>query len=245
MKIKATTMALLVLILIFGGIGLTSALGWWSTTTSKQPVRYAEGPAAGEYNPADIRGSYTFNDIATLFGIEGETLKQAFNLPDEVDLNNFKSKDLEVIYESSSVEIGNGSVKAFVALYLNLPFTLGEDYLTESAVELIKEHNKELTEEQLKYIDTYKIPRIKVLSTTVNSETADSSSEEKSESEVENLVNGRTTFQEVLDVGITKEQLEEILNAKLPSTNQGVKDYCSQKGISFSDIKDKINSLLQ
>lgn len=155
MKMKTTTIAILVLVIIFGGVGITSALGWWSTTTSRQPVKYTKGAATGEYNPADIRGSYTFDDVATLFGIQGDVLKQAFNLPEETELKVFKTKDLEGMYEDSPVEIGNGSVKLFVALYLNLPCTLADDYLTERAVELIKGNNSSLTQEQLDYLDTH------------------------------------------------------------------------------------------
>lgn len=155
MKMKTTTIAILVLVIIFGGVGITSALGWWSTTTSRQPVKYTKGAVTGEYNPADIRGSYTFDDVATLFGIQGDVLKQAFNLPEETDLKVFKTKNLEGLYENSPVEIGNGSVKLFVALYLNLPYTLTDDYLTERAVELIKGNNSSLTQEQLDYLETH------------------------------------------------------------------------------------------
>ena len=70
MKIKAVTMGIIILIVIFGGIGATMAVDLWTTTTDKIPVLIKDGEFAGAYNPADIRGSYTFADVADLFEID-------------------------------------------------------------------------------------------------------------------------------------------------------------------------------
>ena len=67
MKISTRVMAILVFALLVGGIGLSIALGAWSTKSEKIPATYGEGEAAGEYNPADIRGSYTFGEVSSLF----------------------------------------------------------------------------------------------------------------------------------------------------------------------------------
>ena len=280
MKMKSSALAILVLLIIFGGIGLSSMAGIWSTTTSKIPAKYKDGAFAGSYNPSDIRGSYTFNDIAELFNIDKEILREAFNLPAETDLTVFKTKNLEEIYQNSPYEIGNGSMKVFVALYLNLPITLGDDYLTEKAVDIVKSHNKELTQEQLAYLDSHKIDDEEITDrdeTTHQSEapalpsenekevteqpkvpeqpnivpekvdtvtpSSDKSSEEKEHSE--NLVTGKTTFKEVLDAGISEEQIVKILNAPMPPANQGIRDYCVKNNIPFSDIKNALNALKQ
>jgi hypothetical protein len=68
MKLTAKPLAALIFVILFGWIGLTTALGWWQTKTTKEPVKFAEG-IAGQYDPADIRGSYLFGDISRLFEI--------------------------------------------------------------------------------------------------------------------------------------------------------------------------------
>jgi len=61
----------------------------------------------------------------------------------------------------------------------------------------------------------------------------------------EALVNGSTTFQQLLDAGISKEDIELIIGSPLPPTNQTVKDYCNAQGLSFSQIKDQLNALAE
>lgn len=60
---------------------------------------------------------------------------------------------------------------------------------------------------------------------------------------MEPLVKGSTTFQQVLDAGITQVQIEAILGAAMPPGNATIKDYCLEQGISFSEIKDQLNAL--
>ena len=157
MKIKRGFMALLVLIIFFGGITLTIALDVWSTTTDKIPVKFSDGEFEGEYNPEDIRGSYTFDDVATIFDIDIMDLFEAFGIPKETDPTQIKTKDLEVLYSEESVEIGNGSVKVFVALYKNLPVVLDDEYLLKQAVDLLFEVNQDLSQEQIAYLNEHNI----------------------------------------------------------------------------------------
>ena len=82
MKIKIRILAVIVPVILFGGILTAMAAGVWSTSTDKKPATYASGDFAGEYNPADIRGSYTFEEISSLFGIDLNVLYEAFGLPD-------------------------------------------------------------------------------------------------------------------------------------------------------------------
>jgi len=154
-KVKAIIIAPIVLVLMFGGIMATSALGVYSTENVKEPNRIEEGTAAGSFDPEEIKGSYSLQEISDLYGIPGEVLIKAFDLPEDTDITIFKSKDLETIYVDTAYEIGNGSLKLFVALYQNLPIGLGDDYLPQTAVDLILEHNLELTDEQKSYLETH------------------------------------------------------------------------------------------
>lgn len=288
MKITIGKMSIWVLILFFGGIFATIATDLWTTTTTKVPVKYSEGDAAGSYNPEDIRGSYTFAEVSELFEVELAVLYEAFGIDLDTDGTEIQTKDLEGMYEALPFEVGNESVQVFVALYKDLPITLTETYLPVQAIEILKGLDREWTAEELDYFDQYSIeivqgeteePTVEEPAVTaeesiepaVEPEPAVEASEEpakvteeivkteeepaktgeaavsekSSEEEETNLVNGSATFQQVLDGGITQEQIESIIGDTMPPTNQTVKDYCTQNNLSFSQIKDEINALVQ
>lgn len=154
LKVKAYTVAIAVFVIIFGSVMLSSAFGLWSTTNQKKASINSENSTI-EYKPEDIRGSFTIKEIGTAFDIDENILAEAFGIPKGTDLSVFKSKDLEVLYENSEKEIGNGSMQVFVALYKELPVILDEDYLPKTAVDLIKENNNNLTKEQIDYLEKY------------------------------------------------------------------------------------------
>jgi hypothetical protein len=55
-------------------------------------------------------------------------------------------------------------------------------------------------------------------------------------------VGGKTTLQNLLDWGISQETLEGILGSPLPPAQTLIKDYCTQKGLTFSDIKTQLQA---
>lgn len=237
MKIKMRTMAIIVFVIIFGGIAATIAADLWSTESNKIPVKYKEGEFEGQYNPQDIRGSYSFQEISELFEIDLDVLYKAFGI-DEKTETQFKSKDLETLY-GDTVEIGNESMQIFVALYKNLPITLDEAYLPKQAVDIILKTNNNLTDEQLAYLSEHQVELPTALPTITEVVSVD---EEKSE---EPLINGSTTFKQALEAGISKEQIEEIIGKELPPTNTIIKDFCINEGLTFSVIKNKLNELVE
>ena len=80
MKLNSWALGIIVVVLIFGGIGLTMAFNLWQTEGSRNPARYNTGEYAGEANPADIRGSYSFQDINDTWDVPVGTLAGAFGL---------------------------------------------------------------------------------------------------------------------------------------------------------------------
>jgi len=157
MKLNSFSLAGMIFVLMFGGIGLASALGWWQTETQKVPVRYSEGEAAGQYNPADIRGSYTFGDVSELYHIPLADLQTAFRIPADTDPAAYQVKSLEEQFAGQPVEIGTGSVRLFVAFYLGQPFNLAaaEDaYLFKEAAQMIEQQGN-LTAEQSAYLNSH------------------------------------------------------------------------------------------
>jgi hypothetical protein len=141
MKLNSKILAVIIVVILFGGITFTTLMGWWATETSKVPAKYTEGEAAGEYNPADIRGSYTFGDVSTVFNIPIEDLAAAFNLPAAPDPAGVALKTLEDIYGDLPTEIGTASVRLFTAWYLGLPYQPEDtDYLPLSAADILRQN---------------------------------------------------------------------------------------------------------
>ncbi len=157
MTITSKSLTIIIFVTIFGGIALASAMGWWATESSKVPVAFAEGEFAGQANPADIRGSYTFGDISNSFDVAPAVLAQAFGVQTD-DPAAFAVKDLEALYGNTDFEIGTTSVRLFVAYYTGLPFdTSGQEiYLPRSATEILVAKNN-LTPEQLAYLEKYTV----------------------------------------------------------------------------------------
>ena len=239
MKIKMWLVALLIFAVLFGGIGITMLTGDWATTTEKVPSKYETGESAGEYNPEDIRGSYTFSDVSEAFGIDLSVLYDAFGIPAGTDGSALHTKDIEASY--GEAEIGNGSVQAFVALYKGLPITLIDTYLTTRGVALVLDANPNLTQEQKDYLAQHQIDTSLVEAVIV---TEEEDAAEASDTQEEELIKGGATFQQALDAGLTREKIEEIIGGTMPAANMTVRDYCSANGLSFSEIKALMNDAL-
>ncbi len=119
MRVKTWVLAVVSVAVFFGGIALASGLGYWKTTTEKVPVAISSGEYAGQADPMDIRGSYTFADIAKSFDLPIDQLGAAFGVENP---DSFKCKDLESLYgDLEGIEIGTASVRYFVALYVGIP----------------------------------------------------------------------------------------------------------------------------
>ena len=250
MNLTSKPLAAIILIILFGGIALTTAMGSWQTMSSKMPATYTEGEFAGTSNPADIRGSYLFGDVEKAFGIPSTVLAQAFNVQSN-DPALIAVKSLEDIYAGSEFEVGTASIRLFVAFYNGLPFDLSTDmYLPESAAALLKERN--LTPEQLTYLEAHIVPNPAAGSDSAEAapapsaepapEAAATQSADPIDASAEKLVKGKTTFQEVLSWGVSQEVIEQVMGAPMPNPLTKVKDFCTEKGLDFEVIKPALQA---
>ena len=231
MTLTSKPLAVIIFIILFGGIALSTALGVWQTEGSKVAATFTEGEFAGLPDPADIRGSYTFGDVEKNFGVPASILAEAFVIPSGTDPAGFPVKDLETIYADLDTEIGTASVRLFVALYTGMPYDLSTDiYLPSPAVDILNVLGT-LTSEETAYIESHKV----ILDSAPAPEPVTSSTPEPVSSE--RVVKGKTTFQELLDWGVSQAVIEGILGAPLPTASLTVKDYCTEKGLSFETIK--------
>lgn len=162
MKLKPLTTVALAAGFVIVGIAVTMATGLWQTESDKTPRTLAleetatvnEQTGETQYDPADIRGSYTFGEISELYHIPLADMAEAFGLePNQTAA--FQTKMLETLYPDSNVEIGTASVRLFAASYLGLPYQPTEEtYLPVSAAEVLTRHGQ-MTEEQAAYLQEH------------------------------------------------------------------------------------------
>ncbi len=240
MMLTSRTLAVVVFVLIFGGIAFSSIMGWWATESTKVPTTFTEGEFAGLSNPADIRGSYTFGDIADSFDVTPQILAQAFVVAGD-DPSTFAVKDLETIYLDSGYEIGTASVRLFVAYYSGLPLdTTGQDiYLPQPAVELLLANN-DLTPEQVSYLTRHTAILADPVSTSVQVTSPTSSAVTPSSEDY--TVKGKTTFGELLGWGVPQAVIEERIGAPMPDPAMTLKDYASANGLDFESLKPALQA---
>jgi len=55
-------------------------------------------------------------------------------------------------------------------------------------------------------------------------------------------ITGKTTFQELLDWGVTMEVIQKALGGETPEPGLIIKDYVVEKGLAFGDIKTILQS---
>lgn len=244
MTLTSKPLAILIVLIMFGGILFSNGMGWWSTVSSKVPAAYTEGEFAGQANPADIRGSYTLGDIEKNFDISAALLTQAFAVQTD-DPAAYQVKNLETQYAESQVEIGTSSVRLFVAFYKGLPFDLSTDiYLPETAVNLLQE--RPLTPEQSAYLAAHIArqtndepgPIVTQPAPTVPAETQPAETTERT-------IKGKTTFAELLSWGVLQPDIEKVLGVSLPTdASMKIKDFCTANNLDFETIKPALQTLV-
>jgi hypothetical protein len=235
MKINQIFLSIATVIIIFGTIFTTSALGLWKTTNTKIPATYQSGEFKGQYDPSDIRGSYTFGEISELYNISLDDLGNAFAV--QSNFADFKCKDLEAIYvlaKAAGKEVGTDSVSLFVALYKGLPITLNEaTYLPNTAEAILMKAGK-MNETQKTFVSSH----------LVDPEYPNENSSKQATTENPSFIKGKTTFKEVLAIGVKKEAIETALNTSIEDTSAVIKDFCTAKGLEFSVVKADIQKLI-
>jgi hypothetical protein len=243
MTLTSKPLAAIVLVILFGGILFSSGMGWWQTESTKEAATFSEGEFAGLPNPADIRGSYTFGDVENNFNVPAATLAQAFGVTSD-DPSTFGVKELESIYEDQEFEIGTASVRLFVARYTGLPYeAVSDQYLPKRAVKMLKSHAT-LTPEQITYLDAHAVvlEPFDAAQGELLPAPAPQTEEHTETESTDRILKGKTTFQEVLDWGVSQETIESILGGPMPNPLTKVKDHCFELGLNFEEVKPAIQT---
>ena len=152
------------------------------------------------------------------------------------------------------LEIGNASVQLFVAFYTGLPYAYeGEDIYLPVRAARILQNQRDLTEDQAAYLENHTIfldhaPSTDLADGEVSEDHTPQApgqgqggqSSSTTHDEGAAIVSGKTTFYELLDWGVTEEQIETVIGAEMPGTALLVRDYCTQNGLQFGQIKGEL-----
>ncbi|MBT3273212.1 MAG: hypothetical protein HN368_08670 [Spirochaetales bacterium] len=236
MKLTSKIIAPIVLVLIIGGILVSMALDLWQTKSSKIPARYSSGRFEGAYNPGDIRGSYSFSDIAASFDVTETDLAKAFGMESASDHGAIMAKDLEAQYgEMDGGEIGTDSIRYFVALATGMPYTPEEGTLLPSPA--IAFLGDKVSAEKLEELRNITVSLSGIRQTPANPEEHDESSEA-------GIMKGKTTFGDLTDWGLSKEEIEQAIGMEMGKSGVTVRDHLTDAGKTFGDGKNQLQSLL-
>lgn len=238
MKIKANIAGLTIVALFVIGIFLSSVLGYWRTEGSKVPAKFTTGIFEGEADPADIRGSYSFSDLEKAFDIPVDTLAKAFGFSNSENPEGIKIKEFESAYGFvGDLEIGTGSMRLFVALYNGLPFEMDEHTaIPQPAWNIL---NKEgATDKETLSSYSERVVSLEGLKISTEATTHTEVSDE------ETVIKGKTLFSDILDWGLSREQIENILGIPMGAPGESIRDYCNEQGIEFSTVKVPLQELL-
>lgn len=227
--LSVNKVGLLTVGILIGGILLSVAFGLWQTTSSKQPVLIKTGSFAGMPDPADIRGSYSYQDVTNAFAVPVDVLLSAFQSQNGAQ----RIGDLEALWLGNipeGAEVGTDSVRLFVALYTGIAFEAEEGTLLPvSAIEVLEQLQKNTDPRfaELK-ASAVALPEgleaAPVTTTTVVS------------------VTGKTTVQDLLNAGYQLSDLEKILG-KIDNKLSSVKTLAESQGLEFSAVKAEIAAL--
>jgi hypothetical protein len=238
MTLKSRSLAIVTLGVFAVGILLSIAFNWWRTEGSRIPARYQSGRFAGAYNPADIRGSYSFNDIAASFDVSVDALAKAFGVTGETDPGSFQAKSLESLYGHlpDGGEVGTDAVRLFVSLYTALPYTPEESTrLPSPALAVLKDRIDETAMAELRSISVT-IGDLRTATGTTDVIEHDSSDD--------TTVKGKTTFDDLLNWGLTKIEIESILDMEMGARSMTIRDFVVGEGLEFGTYKTKFQELV-
>ncbi len=243
MKINSKIVALLIIVVLLGGVLILIVSGLWITEGKKVPTKITTGEFVGTSNPADIKGSYSLLDIETYYGVPSETIASAFLLDTSVmKAVEYKAKDIEEVYQDLGLvegDIGTDSIRYFVSLYLEIPYVAEEDtILPLTAVNLLYTLEK-ISDEQYATLSerSFNPSGINVMINTTTDVVEETTTQDM-------VVKGNTTFNDVISWGVPQSEIERVLGVPIGGKNTIIKDFATSNGVEFSLYKGKLQTLI-
>ena len=252
-RIKTIPLALITVVAILGGISIAKAIGYYETQSTKQPVKFKTGELAGMPNPADIRGSYTWQDIEKAFDIPADQAAEAFSTQEHILDPASRVSLLEEIYKGNlpeGFEIGTGAVRVFVSLYTGLPLEFEEGTVLPNTVLALLKSRPNANLELLKSLvipgSTETTPETKTGAGMGTGAGIGIGAQSGSNSGIVlgKMVVGKTTFADLYDWGLSEDQLIAVIGYKPSQKTQTIRDSAIANGREFSEFRSAIQTLL-
>ncbi len=212
MRINPIVYGFIVLIIFFGTILGFQAAGVWSISGKVTSSGDAVQPSAADVN--SIQGWMTLDQITTTYNVPLAELLQKFELPADTPPTT-AIKDLES--------------ELFSVTNLRTWLQSRANPSTGASAEITPITNEEAA------------------ATPQPTATAPALAETAVPAPTEHVapdrtVTGKTTFQELLDWGVSKESIQKIIGSGLPDPAIVVKDYITGKGMEFPAIKTALQA---
>lgn len=254
------SVAVIVIVTTVGTVVTTRAAGWWTTESTRTPRRIETGVSEGSYDPADIRGSYTLQDVADTFRISIPVLIDAFNLRGVPNVELFRAGDLEATYgelpmaaahegtEDRVLEVGTDSLRLFVARYAGIEYEPEEDTgILAVAVDILTTAERITAEERAALVERIVVSPERVVVVTGDEAPADEAPADEAEEihiDGDATIRGNTTFGEVLAWGVGREQIDEITGGEPYLRTEAIRDWAFDRGLSYSTIREQLQNLI-
>ncbi len=260
-KLRTAPLALIVLAGMSGGIGISAAFGLWKTENTKQPAKIREGDFAGMPSPSDIRGSYTWDEVAKAFGLPVDRLLAAFGSSSGADkVNSLEGRYAGKLPEGT--EIGTDSVRLFVSLYTGLPHAPESDTIQpDSAIPILRAEGRaeraaiEAAAARVPAAsDAAKpalggaaqapaaAPKPEPAAAQPKAEAPAAAAAPAEHAPTPGAIVGKTSFGDLESWGYDMYKVEALIGGRGQAA-QAIKDYCAAKGLSFSELKAKLQEL--
>lgn len=249
MKISHIHILIAIIVIIGGGIGIASQMSLFGTSRSAAPMKLT----SDTYDIADIRGSFTLKEVETYYQVPSEAIIEAFNLKPDTNPSTFQLKELKEIYQPVEIEgaeyaIETDTVKVFVSLFSDIPYTSEETfYLPETTVAYLIREDKLSQQEKAYWIKhTFNLAFIESeeVITEVKEDTNDDHLNQEEEKKAI-AITGRMTIAEIINMGIDSEAFKEITGLDIPEDKTvSIRSFIASQELEFSVIKEKMESFL-
>lgn len=280
MRIRYIHVLFMVIIIIGGGIWLTSQAGLFNTTRSGRTNPFRNGGRGQSqlllnesvevskdsenetqdiisevnHDIAEIRGSFSLVELEQYYRVPSSSIIEAFALEKDTNPSSFRLRDLKEIYlpveiNGEMYEVETDTVKVFVSLYSDIPYTSEETtHLPEQAVNYLLREDK-LAEDEINYWENHTFNLLLISGDTEIQKAGEegetvSTNTEKQDSEIVSIV-GRTTIVELLSMGIDAEEFQEITGLEVPNDKSiSIRDYALSQGFDFGEIRGGLEFFL-
>ncbi len=220
MRIHPILYGILVLALFFGTILGFQAAGVWSVSGKVTASGEQVQPLSSDVNT--LKGWMTLEQVSNTYNVSLEEISQQFNLPGDIS-SETALKDLE----SDSFDVTT------LRDWLEARQTAASEDSTAvpgAGVMTSATETPEIIEAEAASLPP-SLPTETLLTPAATLHTPE-----------DRLVTGKTTFQDLLDWGVSKETIEQVIGDHFPALEILVKDEAQNKGLEFPTLKAQLQA---